>query len=229
MEIFVGTSGWYYSWNLEGTFDWYLKNSGLNAIELNASFYRFPFPNQVKSWANKGRNLHWVVKVNRAITHIFRLNEKAFARWQKFKNLFSPLDDFIDFYLFQMPPNFSPKLLSRVFEFFEKTGLNGRFAFEPRHIDFWHENVISEIIEKGIIFVSVDAPDLPRTIINCSGVIYLRIHGRTAWYSHYYSDEELKEIAEKILQQSPEKVYVFFNNDHAMLENAQRLWEILKG
>ncbi|MEO0119416.1 MAG: DUF72 domain-containing protein, partial [candidate division WOR-3 bacterium] len=69
MEIYVGTSGWYYDWNLEGTFDWYLKNSKLNAVELNVSFYRFPFPNQVKSWANKGKSLRWAIKVSRIITH----------------------------------------------------------------------------------------------------------------------------------------------------------------
>jgi hypothetical protein len=27
MEFFVGTSGWYYSWNEERNFDWYVANS----------------------------------------------------------------------------------------------------------------------------------------------------------------------------------------------------------
>ncbi|MEM4503151.1 MAG: DUF72 domain-containing protein, partial [Ignisphaera sp.] len=53
MEIFVGTSGWLYDWNIDGTLDWYLQNSRLNAVELNASFYRFPFRNQVSSWVKK--------------------------------------------------------------------------------------------------------------------------------------------------------------------------------
>ncbi|MEO0226027.1 MAG: DUF72 domain-containing protein, partial [candidate division WOR-3 bacterium] len=57
MKIHVGTSGWYYEWNQDRTLDWYITNSGLNSIELNASFYRFPFPNQVKAWAKKGRPL----------------------------------------------------------------------------------------------------------------------------------------------------------------------------
>ncbi|MEM2358961.1 MAG: DUF72 domain-containing protein, partial [Nitrososphaerota archaeon] len=35
---FVRTSGWLYDWNSGGTLDWYLANSGLNAVELNASF-----------------------------------------------------------------------------------------------------------------------------------------------------------------------------------------------
>ena len=39
-EIFVGTSGWLYDWNLGSSLDWYAEFSGLNAVELNASFYK---------------------------------------------------------------------------------------------------------------------------------------------------------------------------------------------
>ncbi|MEO0099341.1 MAG: DUF72 domain-containing protein, partial [candidate division WOR-3 bacterium] len=52
-------------------------------------------------------------------------------------------------------------------------------------------------------------------------------HGRSGWYSHDYSDRELKEIAEKVISVKPKLVYIFFNNDQAMLKNAQRMKEIL--
>jgi uncharacterized protein YecE (DUF72 family) len=39
---------------------------------------------------------------------------------------------------------------------------------------------------------------------------------------------ELKEVAERILSIKPEKAYVFFNNDHAMLENSRKMLSILK-
>jgi uncharacterized protein YecE (DUF72 family) len=54
------------------------------------------------------------------------------------------------------------------------------------------------------------------------------MHGRTEWYAHLYSVEELKEVAERILSIKPEKAYVFFNNDHAMLENSRKMLSILK-
>jgi uncharacterized protein YecE (DUF72 family) len=54
------------------------------------------------------------------------------------------------------------------------------------------------------------------------------MHGRTAWYSHYYTDEELEEVAQKIMKTNPERVYVFFNNNHAMLENARRMLQIMQ-
>jgi uncharacterized protein YecE (DUF72 family) len=59
-------------------------------------------------------------------------------------------------------------------------------------------------------------------------IIYLRMHGRGDWYSHDYSEEELREAAACIRDATPGKVYVFFNNDHAMLGNARRMREILQ-
>lgn len=227
MQIFVGTSGWYYSWNEGGNFEWFVENSGLNAIELNASFYRFPFPSNIKSWSEKGKSLRWAIKVNKLITHVFKFSERAKETWKKFERLFKPLDDVIDFYLFQTPPNFLDKNKERVKEFFEFTGLKERFAFEPRHISWFKRENFRWAENLGLTWVSMDSPDFPKEVITTNGIVYLRMHGRTDWYSHYYYDDELMEVAEKILEITPEKVYVFFNNNHAMLENAKRMMEIL--
>jgi uncharacterized protein YecE (DUF72 family) len=54
------------------------------------------------------------------------------------------------------------------------------------------------------------------------------MHGRTAWYSHYYLDEELEEVADKIIKAKPAKAYIFFNNNHAMLENSRKMLKILE-
>ncbi|RKZ20817.1 DUF72 domain-containing protein [bacterium] len=227
MKFYIGTSGWMYSWNEEGTLDWYVRHSGLNAIELNMSFYRFPFPSQVKGWSK--RNLVWVVKVNKVITHRFKFGEKARESWERFFNLFSPLDPLIHLYLFQAPPNFSWKMYKRIEEFHRFTGLSHRFAFEPRHPSWFQEEAYTWAEECGITWVSVDAPDLPRDVISIKRTVYLRMHGRTAWYAHFYTPEELKEVRDKILSLNPEKVYVFFNNNHAMLSNARYFKELLEG
>ena len=97
-----GRVGWSYDWNLGHSLDWYVGDD-LNAIELNMSFYRFPYPNMVKSWAAKGKNLAWVVKVHRSITHYQKLSTTAVERFQRFKTLFTPLEDRIHYYLFQLP------------------------------------------------------------------------------------------------------------------------------
>ncbi len=235
MKIYVGTSGWQYGWNEDQSLDWYLENSGLNSIELNASFYRFPFPNQVKSWAKKTESLkdfRWSIKVSRLITHVFKFSEKAFQTWKKFEKLFEPLKEKIDFFLFQLPPILTPKSAERIEAFYKKTKLEEKFALEWRNLDWFNKSWVTWAKNLGLTLVSIDAPDFenfPREIYCTNGIVYLRMHGRTAWYSHYYTTSELKEIKEKILSVKPSKVYVYFNNNHNMLLNAQQMLALFKG
>ena len=228
MDFFVGTSGWYYSWNEERSLDWFVANSGLNTVELNMSFYRFPYGNMVKSWVRKGKALRWAVKVNRLITHRFKFNEKAFPTWQKFRDLFSALDANVDFYLFQLHPKITPESAVAIEKFAKETGLQKRFALEVRNQEWFKAEWVSWASKLGITWVSVDSPDFPLDAYNTNDLVYQRMHGRTAWYSHHYSDRELQEVAEKITNVNPEKAYVFFNNDSAMLENARKMLDIFK-
>jgi uncharacterized protein YecE (DUF72 family) len=234
MKVFTGTSGFSYSWNPNG-FEWYLENSGLNSVELNSSFYRYPYPNQVKSWLRKTEkinpNLRWSIKVTRLVTHLYKFNQTAWKRWKSFERLFSPLDKFIDFYLFQLPPSTKPNSAKKIENFFKKTNLKKRFALEWRNVEWFEEEWVKWAKSLGLTLVSVDAPDftkLPRRIFNVNGIVYLRMHGRSGWYSHNYKDIELKGIKKKILKVKPKKVYVYFNNDHNMLSNARRMLEILR-
>lgn len=227
MKHFVGTSGWFYSWNIAGSFDWFVRFSGLNAVELNMSFYRFPFPRMIRSWTTKGKDLRWAIKVNRLITHTFKFGQRAFELWQKFHSLFSTLEPHIDFYLFQLPPSITPKSLPTIEGLITKTNLKERFALEVRNIKWFNQSYADWAAKLGITWVSVDSPDYPLDIYNTNGIVYERMHGRTAWYSHYYADEELRDVAKRILLTKPEKIYVFFNNNHAMLENARRMQKIL--
>ncbi|MEM0361391.1 MAG: DUF72 domain-containing protein [Sulfolobales archaeon] len=227
MKYFVGTSGWLYPWNPRRSFDWYVQHSCLNAVELNMSFYRHPLPNMVRAWALKGRSLKWSVKVSRLITHNFKLSEKAFNVWRRFRELFEPLDPYISFYLFQLPPSITPKSKTLIERFIVRSELGGRFALEVRNLKWFDINYIKWASQLGITWVSVDSPDFPRDIINTNGTVYIRMHGRNSWYSHYYTDEELKEVVGKVLATNPEKVFIFFNNNHDMLENARRMLNIL--
>ena len=224
LKVFVGTSGWYYGWNPDRTLDWYLARSGLNAIELNASFYRFPWKNQVLSWARKGTPLSWAVKVNRAVTHTHQFNERGFEIWKQFFDAFAPLDNYIRFYLFQAPPRFTN--LDRAIRFADDAGLGARFALEIRNAPLLSENRAWQTLGEHLVPVSVDSPDITNRIFP-GKVIYLRMHGRTSWYNHFYTGDELRETTRLILANEPDEVYVFFNNDHAMLENARKMIVLL--
>ena len=227
--MFVGTSGWMYDWNQGNSFTWYVENSKLNAVELNASFYRFPYPSQVLGWVRRSGRLRWSVKVHRSITHMRKLSGKAVETWRKFSRLFNPLDEHIDFYLFQMPPNFSATdaNLDKVASFVKITGLGRRFAIEFRHPSWFKPELSKLISDLGAVYVSIDSPMIT-WISSSDGIIYLRMHGRTDWYAHDYSRAELEEIVEKTLVHRPKKIYVFFNNDHWMLENARLMLKIMK-
>ncbi len=119
-DFYVGTSGWAYSWNLGNSLEWYVNESGLNAIELNMSFYRFPYSNMVKSWVRKGSNLAWIVKIHRSITHFKKLNKESYSIFIKFKQLFAPLEKKIHYYLLQLPPKFTN--IEKLEKFIEECG-----------------------------------------------------------------------------------------------------------
>ncbi len=232
MNIYVGTSGWVYSWNPDG-FEWYIRNSGLNTVELNSSFYRFPYPNQVRGWMDKTVKydgvMRWSVKIHRSISHYKRLNEKAVNTWIKFKNLFKPLDEYIDFYLLQLPPRFmiNKRNIEKLRSFVGECGLEDKLAVEFRHYTWFNEEAVELARDMGFTYVSVDSPE-SSYIASSNRIIYLRMHGRTEWYIHYYTDEELKEIVSEILRTEPEKIYVYFNNNHDMLENSRRMKKLLE-
>ncbi|MEM1931653.1 MAG: DUF72 domain-containing protein [Sulfolobales archaeon] len=230
VSVYVGTSGWLYDWNEGASLDWYLKYSGLNAVELNASFYRFPFPNQVISWRRKTEvyGVRWAVKVHRSVTHMRMLSEDSLAIWSKFANLFKPLDDFVDFYLLQMPPRFemSADNIFKLERFAKSVRLGSKLAVEFRNKSWFNDDAVELCRKIGVTVVSIDSP-IGTWIASSNNVVYIRLHGRAEWYSYEYSLEELKEIATKIAEVSPRRVYVFFNNDHWMLDNARTMLKIL--
>ena len=214
--IYVGTSGWMYDWNEGQNLEWYVKHSGLNTVELNMSFYRFPFSNQVKGW--KKYNIVWSVKVNRYITHVKRL--KDVESWERFRKLMDELNP--HFYLFQMPPTFkfNEENVKRVKEFEKIVG--DKMAIEFRDVE-WYKN----LPDFKVTVVSIDSP-IGTYIVKTSDVVYLRLHGREEWYMYDYSEEELRELAERVVELNPVDIFVFFNNDHWMLENARLMKKILE-
>ncbi len=230
VKIFVGTSGWMYDWNPNG-FEWYVRNSGLNAVELNMSFYRFPYPSQIKGWYRRSlsRGIRWSVKVHRLVTHVYLLNEKAINVFKKFLDLFKPMDDIIDFYLLQLPPRFQPSkvYVNRIERFTKEFNLGWKLAIEWRHKLWFKKEWVSWAKELELTVVSVDAPEF-RFYDRSGPYLYLRMHGRTAWYAHYYTDDELREVTNIIRSLNANYIYVFFNNNHDMLENARRMYLILR-
>jgi uncharacterized protein YecE (DUF72 family) len=226
MLVCTGTGGWYYGWNPEKSLDWYIANSRLNAVELNASFYRFPFHNQITSWVRKGSGLSWAVKVHRSVTHTHRFNEQGLSVWERFREAFRILDPYVAFYLFQAPPSFTG--IDRLIRFSGDADLGERFAFEIRNPALLGDDAACRRLQDHVTLVSVDSPDHANRIF-AGDAIYLRMHGREEWYRYEYSWEELGETADLIRAAGPKRVHVFFNDDQAMLGNARIMRELLGG
>jgi len=223
MEVFVGTSGWSYGWNKGRNLDWYLSNSCLNAVELNAGLYRFPYHNQIAGWARKGAELRWCIKVHRFITHQYKFNETARDIWKRFLDLFSPLDPSIDYYLFQAPPSLTDS--DRLLRFFNHLPQLEKCVLEIRNRNQILDDAICRKLQDCLPVVSVDSPDSQNRIFP-GNVIYMRMHGREDWYRHDYTQQELQETAGMIQRTGAEKVYIFFNNNQFMLENAQLMMDL---
>ncbi|MFW6117630.1 MAG: DUF72 domain-containing protein [Thermoproteota archaeon] len=224
VNIRVGTSGYSYSWNeKEPTpFEWYYTQ-GFPTVEINASFYRFPMISWINTWKKCPPDFDFTIKVNRSITHYRRLDEDSLGTWEKFKTGFKGIQDKITFWLFQMPPDFTAtqQNINRILAFFEELNLGNSAVLEFRHPSWWEKKEVCR--EVGATFCSVDAPDIPRDMVNMNRGIYLRMHGREEWYSSIYTDKQLKGIIHKLNKLDAEKKYVYLNNDHGMLPNGKYL------
>ena len=228
MELYVGTSGWLYDWNLGGGLEWYVRRTGLNAIELNSSFYRTPFPSQVKSWSARGKSLRWSIKILKYISHYYKLSGRALELWDEFSNLFKPMDNLVDFYLLQLPPSFksTQENRTRLSDFARSTRLKWRLAVEFRHRSWINEDTVRLCGDLEVTLVSIDSP-IGTKVWSSGNTVYLRLHGRSEWYLYNYSLEELRELGRAILELKPGKAYIFFNDNHYMLENARTMFGIL--
>lgn len=224
IHIFIGTSGWNYDWNKGKSLEWYIENTKFNAIELNYSFYHIPTEKSIKSWIT-GNELSWSVKVNRVITHTYRLNEKSIKYIKDFINLFDKSALKVDNFLFQLPPSFTAKNADRVInisKLFDKS----RLIFEARNLSFFKDSIYKKFKENGITLASIDSP-LGNFYVNTTGTIYLRLHGRKNWYSYNYLKNELSDILESIIKLKPKKIYIFFNNVY-MFQNCNLFINLVK-
>jgi len=220
----IGTSGYNYFWN-EGKpsqFEWYLKQ-GFNTVEINATFYSFPFNSWINSWSKAPDYFDFSIKVNRIITHYTRLSEKGINIFKNFQKKFEKIKDKISFWLFQMPPTFqfNEKNLKKIENFFNNLDIYDKAVIEFRDISWWNDETFAFLEGIGVIFCSVDSPELPRDIIKTKNRIYLRLHGREEWYNYVYTNEELDLILNKIYSLNPKLCYIYLNNDTGMLVNGK--------
>lgn len=221
MRIQVGCSGWFYS-HWRGIFyprqevttkNWFGYYANVfQTVELNAPFYRWPKPATVRRWKREAPpGFVYTVKVNQGITHERRLvRTKKLVR--AFYEIAPVLGEKMGCFLFQFPPShrYTASRLRSIVTQLEPTHRN---VVEFRHRSWWRENVYRALRERGIGFCVVSAPRLPETMPAGQRLLYVRLSGRTQWYRHNYTAEELDAWADRIRASGAEEAWVYFNND----------------
>jgi uncharacterized protein YecE (DUF72 family) len=238
MIVHVGCSGWFY-WGWRGKFyprelpthrwfNHYTKH--FKTVELNAPFYSWPKKATVRAWIRDApRAFIYTVKVNRLITHDFRMEGTAMLVEQFYLDVAEPLGQRMGCLLFQFPPSFrySRTRLRRVLKHLDPRYRN---VLEFRHRSWWNGEVYRDVRKAKAIFCTVSAPRLPDRLVVSGGRVYLRLHGVKRWYRYNYSDGELAAWAAKIRGSGAREVWAYFDNDRDAnaIKNARTLIRMLK-
>jgi len=212
----------------------YFKN--FLVVEVQLTFYDFVNPETLNKWrAQAPEDFEFVLKALQFITH--PASSPTYKRAKHIENLklenlgdFQPTKEVFDCYkilceyaenlktkiiIFQSPPSFKPKAENidnmKIF-FNEIDRKNFILGWEPR--GRWTPEEIKKVCEKLDLIDVVD----PFLRESTNGkIFYYRLHGGKG-YRHKFSDEELKELAEKVKDKNG---YVMFNNI-TMFKDGQR-------
>jgi uncharacterized protein YecE (DUF72 family) len=198
-------------------------------VELNAPFYRWPKPATVRRWKREApAGFIYTVKVNQLITH-----ERRMVRTGKlvrsYYGIAAMLAEKMGCFLFQFPPSYR-YTASRLKSIVTQLDPAQRNVVEFRHRSWWRETVYRALSKRGIAFCAVSAPRLPEFFPANQRLLYVRFSGRTRWYRHDYSRDELHAWAERIKSSGAEEAWIYFNNDRQgfAVKNALMLRRMLR-
>ncbi len=231
--IVLGTSGFFYR-DWKGVFypenlpmsQWLLYYAEhFNGLEVNSTFYRLPVKSSIRNYRKVP--LKYVFKLYRGITHYRKLTEENVKPFLTVKEILK--EKFVCL-LGQFPRSFSyseknTEFLNRTVEIFRKEGID--VAVELRS-PTWKEH-LSEV---ETTVVCSDFPESLGWLKECretEKLSYFRFHGRERLYRSSYTEDELKEIVERIERSSSEVKCIFFNNTAGGIGalNALKLKELL--
>jgi uncharacterized protein YecE (DUF72 family) len=231
----IGTSGFFYrEWR--GVFyppdlpmnKWLsFYSEHFNGLEINSTFYRLPKKTSLKRFKREGKNLKFVLKLFRGITHFKKLTDENVKPFYEAKEIFG---DSLICLLAQFPKSFSPSeenlnYLNAIYEKFVKEGIH--VAFELR--DPKWENWLGKF---PFAVVCNHFPDKLQWLKKCKEdeyIHYFRFHGTEGLYRGNHPLEELKSVALQMKKSSSRFKVAFFNNTSkaAAVKDALQLQKLL--
>ncbi len=233
----MGCSGWFYS-HWRGIFypaqevetkNWFAYYANVfRTVELNAPFYRWPKPVTVRRWFRDAPpGFRYTVKVNQRITHEKRLTGCR-RLTTEFYGIADALQEKMGCFLFQFPPSFKYSA-ARLKSVVASLDPARKSVVEFRHKSWWQEKVYAALKDRGITFCAISAPRLPEAFPSDQSVAYFRLHGKSRWYRHNYTAEELNIWKDRILACGAREAWIYFDNDHNgnAVKNALQLRRML--
>ena len=228
MELYVGTSGYFYK-EWKGSFypeDLSEKrmlpfySERFRTVEINNTFYRIPKPAVLEAWAAEvPAEFKFVLKASRRITHLQRLKD-ADDSVSYFLKVAGALKEKLGPLLFQLPP-FLKKDAPRLQEFLGRLPEKPRAAFEFRHQSWFDEEVFGLLRQHGSALCIAEAEtDLEIPFVSTADWGYLRLRRPD------YGPAELKAWVERLGQQGWREAFLFFKHEEAG-KDLQISWQFL--
>lgn len=192
---------------------------GLNAVEVNTSFYR---PHRRQTWerwaASAPPGFRFAVKVPRLLTHDQRLVDPH-TGLDRFASEVAGLGERLGVLLVQLPPSlgFDPVVASAFLEAL-RDRLAAPVAFEPRHRAWFTDAVDGWLRERGIARVAADPPPYPGADRpgGWRGLTYYRLHGSPRIYYSAYSPAVLADMARTLrIERAAAPTWCVFDNTAA--------------
>lgn len=235
----IGTSGWTYD-DWKGRFypeglarkrwlEYY--SSQFSTVEINATYYRAFKDDTYLGWKNKApQDFRYVLKAPKTITHEKYLVDVE-EDIQNFIRSGLLLEDRLGMILLQVAPStpYDLKRLKKALLAFPDPSIVAVEFRDPAWYSTETETLLSDL---GATFCNADSPIQKLTQALTSKRAYIRLHGRRNWYSDFYEQDELAEIAHlarELERRGAGEIYIFFNNDYFAnaCANAKSLIELL--
>jgi uncharacterized protein YecE (DUF72 family) len=235
MNYYIGTAGFSYR-DWEGIFypkakdklDYY--SSIFNFVEINSTFYSIPERQFFTSFSKRlKKDFNVSIKANKIFTH---QSDWSSDELKSFFDLTKILEDKLLCILFQFPYSFhNNKENLKKIENIKNLSSNINIAIELRHKSFIEDNFFRFCKDNNLIFVNIDQPQISyniplTTICTNNKISYFRFHGRKidTWfadniesyerYNYSYSEKEIDELKDAIIQNKAENIIISFNNHY---------------
>jgi len=208
-----------------------LYSKAFNCVEINSTFYRKPTAKTLQKWADETpENFRFFIKIPKTVSHEKKL-EGCKAEIAEFcTHIQSHLKEKLSGFLYQFPPSFknTQENIDLILNNLDYSYLN---VIEFRHESWWRDEIFKLLRENHLIFSGVSFPgNLPEeVIVSHADILYYRLHGKPVLYKSEYSEEFIRNLAEKIRNFNHQS-FIFFNNTWgtAAIKNSLYLKELLE-